>query len=413
MKYRHRVLGFLFFLAIITYIDRVCISVAGTAIKEDLGLSSTQWGWVMGAFIIAYGMFEVPSGAMGDRVGPRRVLTRIVAWWSGFTMLTGAVTNFWQMVVVRFLFGAGEAGAFPNASATIARWFPLRERARAQGFVWMASRLGGALAPVLVIPLQHAFGWRMSFLVFGVAGLVWAVTWYLWFRDTPREKAGVSEAECREIAEGNPTGAQPHLPWRELLRHRNLWWIMLMYGTYSWSGYFYLTWLYLFLENGRGYSAAELVSFSWLPFVFGAVANLLGGAASDALVKRIGLKWGRRLLGIGGLAASAVFIACAFGTQDKVWTVIFLALGYAGSDFMLPVAWAVCLDVGGRHAGAVTGAMNMAGQVGAFSTTVIFGYVVTATGSYDAPLIPMVVMTTVAALLWFKIDPTKPLVAQS
>ncbi len=413
MKYRHRVLGFLFFLAIITYIDRVCISVAGTAIKEDLGLSSTQWGWVMGAFIIAYGLFEVPSGAMGDRVGPRRVLTRIVAWWSGFTMLTGAVTNFWQMVVVRFLFGAGEAGAFPNASATIARWFPLRERARAQGFVWMASRLGGALAPVLVIPLQHAFGWRMSFLVFGMAGLVWAVTWYLWFRDTPREKAGVSEEECREIAEGNPTGAQPHLPWRELLRHRNLWWIMLMYGTYSWSGYFYLTWLYLFLENGRGYSAAELVSFSWLPFVFGAVANLLGGAASDALVKRIGLKWGRRLLGIGGLVASAVFIACAFGTQDKVWTVIFLALGYAGSDFMLPVAWAVCLDVGGRHAGAVTGAMNMAGQVGAFSTTVIFGYVVTATGSYDAPLIPMVVMTTVAALLWFKIDPTKPLVAQS
>lgn len=409
MKVRHRVLGYLFFLAIITYIDRVCISVAGTAIKEDLDLSATQWGWVLGSFIIAYGLFEIPTGALGDRIGPRRVLTRIVSWWSFFTMLTGAVTNFWQMVVVRFLFGAGEAGAFPNASATIARWFPRRERARAQGVVWMASRLGGALAPVLVIPIQHAFGWRVSFLVFGLIGLVWATLWFRWFRDTPAEKAGVTPEECAEItADGSATG-HGKLPWREVMRRPNLWWIMAMYLTYSWSGYFYLTWLHLFLEHGRGYSRTDLISYSWLPFVFGAVANIAGGAASDGLVKRIGLKWGRRLLGIGGLGASAFFIACAFGTQDKVWTVVFLALGYAGSDFMLPVAWAVCLDVGGKHAGAVTGAMNMAGQVGAFSTTVVFGYIVAATESYDAPLILMVIMTTFAALMWLRIDPTRQL----
>ncbi|AHF91463.1 MFS transporter [Opitutaceae bacterium TAV5] len=418
MKYRYRVLGFLFFASVITYVDRVCISVAGHTIQEDLGLSLEQWGWVLGAFVLSYGLFEVPAGAMGDRIGPRRVLTRIVGWWSVFTALTGMAQGFRQLVVVRFLFGMGEAGAFPNFSATIARWFPVHERARAQSVVWMGSRVGGAVAPVLVIPLQQAFGWRTSFYVFGAVGLVWAVVWCVWFRDKPSEKRGVTPEEVREI-EGAAvdSGAAAHVragtPWKQLFGKANLWWIMLMYHANAWCGFFYLTWMHIFLAKGRGFTPGELVALSWMPFVFGAVANLAGGFASDLLVKRIGLKWGRRLLGFGGLGMATVFLTLTIFTEGKLLTVVYLALAYGCSDFALPVAWAVCLDVGAKNAGVVTGAMNMAGQAGSFLTTVLFGYIVVAFGSYNAPLVPIALMSLVGTLAWLRIDPTKPLVADT
>jgi MFS family permease len=325
-------------------------------------------------------------------------------------VLTGAVTNFWQLLVVRGLFGAGEAGAFPNASASIARWFPVVERARAQGVVFMASRLGGALTPLLVVPLLQAYGWRACFYIFGVVGLIWPIAWYAWFRDSPAEKHGVSVEEVTEIGSSVAPAGHIGMSWGHILTRPALGWIMLMYYACCWTAFFFLGWLHTFLERGRGFSKDDLVALSWLPFVLGATAAILGGFTSDWLVKRIGLKWGRRLVGLVGLGFSAICITAAMFTQDKVWTVVWLALGYAGSDFMLPVAWAVCLDIGGRQAGAVSGAMNMAGQLGAFSTSVAFGYIVSATGSYDLPLIPMAVMTVVSALLWLKIDPTKPLV---
>ncbi|MCC6292987.1 MAG: MFS transporter [Bryobacterales bacterium] len=412
MKYRHRVLAFLFFLSVITYIDRVCISVAGKTMQEDMGISPENWGWVLGAFAISYAVFEIPSGSMGDRVGPRRVLTRIVIWWSAFTSLTGVVKSFPALLGVRFLFGAGEAGAYPNSSAAISRWFPFVERARAHGLVWMASRVGGAISPLLVVPIQMAFGWRMSFMVFGVMGVLWAAAWYFWFRDHPSEKAGVTADEIEEIGAGSKPESHRGLPWGQVLRSPNLWFIMLMYHTYCWGSFFYLSWLHTFLENGRGFSKEDLISYSWLPFVFGGTANLLGGITSDYMVKRVGLKWGRRLCGFVGLGASAIFLIATTFTKHKVISVLLLALGYAGSDFMLPVAWAVCLDVGRRYAGAVTGAMNTAGQVGSFATSVAFGYLVKYYGSYDAPLIPMGILTAVSALLWLKIDPTVQLVPE-
>jgi MFS transporter, ACS family, glucarate transporter len=412
VKYRHRVLTLLWCLSIITFIDRVCISVAGKTIQEDLGLSLEQWGWVLGAFVLSYGAFEIPSGALGDRFGPRLTLTRIVTWWSLFTGLTGWVRSFWQLLAVRFLFGAGEAGAFPNSSVAISRWFPLVERARAQGIVWMGSRLGGALAPILVIPIQQAYGWRMSFYVFGVIGLIWAVVWYGWFRDHPGAKRCIPPGELLEInatPEGRGKGS---LPWRTVLRQPNLWWIMLMYHSNAWCGFFFLTWLHTFLQNGRGYTSQNLMAFSWLPFVLGAIANVAGGLASDALVTRIGLKWGRRWIGTSAYAVTSLMILATIYTDDKFLTILFLALGYSISDFALPVAWAVCLDVGQAHAGAVTGAMNMAGQMGSFLTTVLFGYLVNAFGTYNAPLVPIAIMSAVASVAWLKIDASKPLFAE-
>jgi predicted MFS family arabinose efflux permease len=381
--------------------------------QQDLAIPPDLWGWVVGAFAFSYAAFEIPTGALGDRLGPRRVLTRIVVWWSVFTSLTGTVSNYFLLLATRFCFGAGEAGAYPNSSTAISRWFPAAERGRAQGLVWMASRVGGAVSPFLVIPIQSRWGWRASFWVFGVLGLVWAAVWFSWFRDHPAEKGGIGPEELKEIGGGARPARHHALPWKSVLRKWNFWAILLMYHTYCWGSFFYLSWMHTYLAKGRGFSDADLARLSWIPFCFGGIANALGGVASDRLIRRIGLKWGRRLIGIGGLGASALFTLATIVTESKIAAVVFLGLGYAGSDFMLPSAWAVCLDVGRKHAGAVTGAMNTAGQVGSFLTSVAFGYLVKAFGSYDAPLVPMAAMLAASAALWFQIDPTRELVPEA
>jgi len=408
MKYRYRVLVFLFVASVITYVDRICISAGGVAIQKDLGLSLEQWGWALSAFVLSYGIFEIPTGAMGDRVGPRKTLTRIVTWWSVFTALTGAVQGFKSLLLVRFLFGIGEAGAFPNFSATISRWFPTRERARAQSIVWMGSRIGGAVSPLIVIPLQQHFGWRVSFYVFGVIGLAWAVAWYFWFRDRPAEQKGITQEEVAEIGV-HAGSSHAAIPWRKLFSNANIWWLMLMYHANAWCGFFYLSWMHTFLSKGRDFSPGDLIMLSWLPFLFGGVANVIGGFTSDFLVRKIGLKWGRRIQGVGGLAMATLFLLLVVFTQDKVLTIVFLALAYGFSDFALPVAWAVCLDIGNKDAGVVSGSMNMAAQVGSFFTTAMFPYVVNWYGSYNAPLVFISALSLVATLSWFWIDASRPL----
>jgi MFS family permease len=409
MKHRHRVLLLLFFLSIVTYLDRVCLSVAGPRMQADLGISPEQWGWVVGAFTLSYAIFEIPTGAMGDRVGARRVLARIVIWWSAFTSLTGAVSNYVLMLITRFLFGAGEAGAYPNASSAISRWFPVAERARAHSVVWMASRVGGALSPLLVVPIQRAYGWRASFFVFGVLGLVWAFAWYRSYRDRPSESAGITPQELAEI-DVESSGAHARLPWGIALRRWNFWKILLMYHTYCWGAYFYLSWLHTYLERGRGFSEGEMALASTLPFIAGIGGNLFGGWLSDRLTISHGLRIGRRVVGATGLAASGLLMLTAAITTSKWIALACLTLGYGSMDCMLPVSWAVCLDIGRRYAGSVGGTMNMAGQLGSFLSSVAFGYIVTWAGNYNAPLYPMAVLLLVSAVFFARIDPTEQLV---
>lgn len=410
MKYRVRVLALLFLLSIITYIDRVCISVAGPRMQNELHLDPIHWGYVVSAFTLSYALFEIPSGSMADRSGARLVLTRIVLWWSIFTSMTGAVSNFAVLLIVRFCFGAGEAGAYPGSASAISRWFPARERARATGTVWMASRIGGFLSPWLVIPIQRSYGWRTSFYVFGVMGAVWCAVWYWWYRNSPAEKTGVTAKEMEEIGAGAPR--QHHsMPWREVLRNSNYWKILAMYHTYCWGSYFYLSWLNTYLQKGRGFTDSEVVWASSFPFLCGATGNLVGGTVSDILVRRKGLKFGRRLIGCLGLALSGTMILLTSQTESKLLTVVFLSLGYGFMDCMLPVAWAVCLDVGGKYAGAVSGSMNMAGQLGSFLTGLAFGYIVSGTNNnYNAPLPLMGSMLLISAFLFTRIDPTRPVV---
>lgn len=411
MKYRHRVLTLLFFLSIVTYIDRVCIAVAGPRMQKELDLGPELWGWVVGAFTLSYAIFEIPTGAWGDKFGQRRVLARIVLWWSVFTSLTGEVRNFTQLLVCRFLFGAGEAGAYPNSSGAIGRWFPAVERARASGVVWMASRLGGALSPLLVVPIVQTLGWRWAFHIFGAIGFLWVAVWLWWFRDTPSEKKGITQAELEEI--GHTPGAQHEsMPWSIALRSRNFWIILAMYHTYCWGSYFYLSWLPTYLVKGRGLSETEMQFLAPWPFILGACGNLFGGWLSDKLGTRYGRRTGRRTVGAIGLGLSGIFMLSCALSPGKILPVVFLSLGYMSMDCMLPVAWAVCLDVGRKYAGAMTGSMNMAGQFGSFISSLAFGYIVKYFGSYDLPLFPFSGFLIVSALLFTRIDPEEQLVPE-
>ena len=298
MKYRHRVLTLLATLSVVTYLDRVCISVAGPRIQTDLHLSAQDWGLVIGAFAIAYALFEIPSGYLADRLGARVMLTRIVLWWSVFTTLTGFASKLWPLMIIRFFFGAGEAGAYPTVSTSVFRWFPAVERGRAFGVILLSSQLGGAIAPLLIVPMQVRFGWRASFYLFGIIGAAWAFGWWRWYRNRPEEKAGINADELDEI--GLPVDAPPiGFPWRAMGANKSLWAIMAMAFVSFYSFYFFLFWLPMYMMRARGFTESE-TKLSALPFVLGAIANLSGGYVRDAAVRRWGLKWGTRVVGIGG-----------------------------------------------------------------------------------------------------------------
>jgi ACS family glucarate transporter-like MFS transporter len=380
-------------LSMITFLDRIAIAVAGPRIQAELGITPARWGWILGAFVLAYGLFEIPTGVIGDRFGQGRVITRIVVWWSGFTALTGLATGFGGLLAIRFLFGAGEAGAYPNAAGVIARWFPVREHARSQGFIWAASRFGGALAPLLVVPLQVAVGWRAAFWVLGGVGLVWALVWAVWYRDPPVEE-GVRHAA---------------LPWRVLAGSSQMRIIVAMYWCYAWGSWFFFAWFPTYLVKSAGFSEKEMGFIAALPFLMGTLGNLTGGVLSDRLVARWGLRLGRIVPGSVSLALSAVLLVAMTMTHQKAAVVVLSSLGFGVADLMLPVAWAICLDIGRDHAGAVTGTMNTAGQLGGFVCSVAFGYVVQATGSYRVPVWIIAGLVLTAAILFTRIDPTREL----
>jgi MFS family permease len=366
---------------------------------------------VVGAFTLGYALFEVPGGMMADRWGARTTLTRIVLMWSLFTGLTGAVSGFGLLLLVRFLFGAGEAGAFPGATSAISRWFPVVERSRAQGVVWMASRIGGMISPILVVPIQQHWGWRASFYIFGSVGLLWCVAWYRWYRDRPRDKPGISEAEVALIeSDGGRVRQHGHVRWRSVIKKPNFWKLLFAYHGYAWGSFFYLSWLHTYLQKGRGFTEDEMAIWSALPFVLGACGCMLGGTLSDYLVRKRGLRFGRRVVGTTGLALGAMFLFAAAFTDSKIGSAVFLSLGYFSMDCQMPVSWALPLDLGGKSAGSIAGAMNMAGQLGSFLSSVAFGYLVEHFhGDYSKALVPLACMTVLSAIVFSRIDPTVPL----
>jgi ACS family glucarate transporter-like MFS transporter len=318
-------------------------------------------------------------------------------------------SNYFILVATRFLFGMGEAGAYPNASGSVRNWFPAEERARAQGFIWGASRIGGAMTPLLVVPLMGALGWRAVFTLFGAVGLAWAGVWFAWYRDAPSQHTGVSDLERGETLGDESVDGHADVPWGQLGRSRQLWLIMAMYCCYAWGSTFYITWLPEYLTKGRGLSEGKMAVFAALPFAMGALGNLAGGFLSDRLTKAHGARVGRVFLGSGCLALSSILLMGTTLTSDHLTAVLLLSLGFGVMDCMLPCAWAICLDTGGRHAGAVSGAMNSAGQAGGFFCNVLFGYLVGWYGNYNIPLVVIAFLVMISSAHFFMIDPTRPL----
>jgi MFS family permease len=411
MKVRHAVLGMLVLLSVVTYLDRICISVSAKEIQSDLGLSESQWGWVLGAFLLAYGLFEIPSGGLGDRIGQRKVLTRIVLWWSAFTAVTPLAFNYYMLVATRFLFGAGEAGAYPNASGCISRWFPAAERGRAQGLVWGASRLGGALTPLIVVPLKAELGWKTCFWLFGALGVIWAIAWMRWFRDDPAEHPAITTAELAELDRAAKPSGHHDVPWLILFTRPQLWLIVAMYWFYVWGFIFFMFWMPKFLTQGRGMTDAAMGATVGLMFTMGFVGNLIGGWASDRLSRHYGLSIGRKVIGATCLALCSILLFTAALVPGQLLTAALMIAAFGLGDGMLPCAWAICLDVGRQYSGAVSGAMNSAGQAAGYVATVLYGYLITSYG-YDRPLLFFAPSILIGAVLFALIDPTRPLVAE-
>lgn len=413
MKKRSLVLFLLILVGIITFLDRINISVAGATIMHDLNLSSKQWGWVLSAFILSYGLMQIPLGVLGDKKGHRYVLAFIVLWWSVFTGFTGMAGGFIMLIFVRFMFGIGEAGSYPCMTGVIGKWYKPSETARAQGYIWAASRLGGAMTPFVVIPVIALLGWRMAFYILGAIGLVWSLVWFWFYRDKPSEIKGITRDELQLLPESKPEQAKVKIPWKIILSKRQFWVLLSMYFFYAWGSWFFFSWFPTFMELGRGFEKSQLTYAIAAPFVMSMIGNIAGGYLSDKLSKKYGLKVGRKLLGVAGLAVSAVFMFLAAFIPGKLQVFIFLTLCFGVIDLMLPSAWAICLDIGKSYAGAISGAMNTAGNIGGFVCATVFGYVVDATGNYNSPLYVISFMLVISALLFLQLDPTKKLVETS
>lgn len=372
MKKNH-VLLLLALLSVITFLDRNAISIASVRITTELGLTDGQFGWILTAFTLSYGFLEIPMGLWGDRHGEKKVLLRIVLLWSAFTALTGLASGFISLFFIRFLFGAGEAGAYPNTAIAIGKWFSPAERGRAQAWIWSASRIGGAVAPLLVIPLQRSVGWRTTFGLLGLTGAVWAVLWW----KTYRQDGSQPSVRSNEPDQGS---------WTVHLRAGNFWKLMVMYYCYACGVFFFISWLPRYLQQGRGMAEGQLAWSAAAPFILAAVGCLAGGYISDWLVRRIGPEWGRKAVPAAGLMISGISMLLAVNSASDGWAIVFLTMGLAFMDVTAPVSWALATDLGRSSSGAVTGAMNTAGLLGGTATSLGIGYLLQWTGNYHLPV---------------------------
>lgn len=410
---RNRILLLITLASGITYLDRVCLSAAAPAIMRDLRLSSIQMGYAFSVFSLAYGIFEIPTGWLGDRLGQRKMITRIVACWSAFTALTGMVWGYLGLLAVRFAFGAAEAGAFPSMAAALGRWFQTTDRARATGTMWMGTRLGAAIGIPLATLLMGWFGWRLTFAFFGAIGGVWCIFFWRWYRDNPAQHQALDCSDLPYLRQNGDLRRGPgaaNTPWKRMFTSANLWSFFWMYFATSYGFWFLLTWLPTYLIQRYQVSARASGLYAALPLAAGAASNVIGGTLSDWLVRRTSSPlWGRRLVGLGGfLMAGAGFVAAGV-MQGPFGAILCLMLAEFGMDLAVPVAWAGCLEVGGNFGGTATAFMNTGSTISAFISPLAAAWMFTKFGSFQAMLMSAGAVYLIASLLWLKIDPTQSL----
>lgn len=407
-RVRQVVLGLTVAAYMITYMDRVVISSAAPTIQKEFGFSLVTMGWILASFRWGYALFQIPGGWLGDWIGPRRALALVVGWWSLFTSITALAWSATSMAAARFLFGLGEAGAFPIATRSLSRWMLPHERGFAQGITHAGSRLGAAFTPPLVVALIAAYGWRAPFWVFGTLGVGWAALWIFYYRDTPDEHKGVNAAELELIHSHHGVRAKPsrHVPWKAILSSSTLWMLSAMYFCYAYCISVYLDWLPTYLKEHRGFSLKQMGFYASLPLIAGTAGDLIGGWASDRLAKEIPLAMARRSVAVAGFLTAAAGIIPATLTKDPLLCVWFTCLAVFGLEVTVGVSWAIPLDIGGDYAGSVSAVMNMCGNIGGAISPALLAYLVSGYG-WDVPFLVSSVLCFIGAALFLRIDATK------
>jgi len=411
---RYYVLGLSFVVGLVMFLDRACMGTATPMIMREFGLDKITMGWSVSAFNWTYALFQIPGGFLADRYGSRIVLACAITWWSVFTAATGLAIGPWSLALMRGLFGMGEAAAWPSASRSLLRWLPVHQRAFGQGFQHSGSRLGAAFAPTMVVFLISVSSWRAVFYLFGAAGIVIAIAWYLFYRDFPQEHFAVNKGELSVLDEAlraHPR-TKPAVPWGSILRSRDLMFLSLMYFCYGWVFWMYLQWLPTYLAEVRHFAQIKMGLAASVPLVAATAMNMAGGWLSDKLTRIWGdLRRGRVVVAAAGFTMAGLAIIPGVLADGAGAGLACLTLAMAGLELTVPVAWALCLDIAGDYSGSVTGVMNTLGNLGGAISAVTIGYLATMFG-WTVPFVVASVFCGVAALLALRIDPTRSAVAE-
>jgi len=413
---RYVVIVFMVTLAMVTYLDRACIGAMAPKIAEEFALDDGQMSWVFFAFIFAYAIFEIPTARWADGRGAKTVLTRIVSWWSVFTIATAGAFNYSSLLATRFLFGAGEAGAWPCVARVMSRWVPQRTRGTAKGLFFAGAYASAAIAAAIVPPLLKSFSWRTILVVFGCVGFVWVIAWQRWFRNEPAEHPAANDAERALIVADRPPEA-PHPRgwpyWRQLLRQRNVLLLCVAYMPNCATFYFCITWLPTYLMKRHGFAAGDLGFGSALPLGLSIGTQFLGGFFSDEIAKRYGLVAGRRLPGVVGYGLAALCICSAAVADEPVTAAVLIAFAAATCMLTTATSWSTCVDIGLEQAATVSATMNTAGQIAAMASAPIIGYSVKWFGDWNTPFWLLGGLFLVGSACWLFIDPRRPVFPDS
>jgi len=416
MPKRYWVVVGTFLLAMLLYIDRILISVAKPEVTAALSLTDKQMGWVMSIFSLGYALFQVPSGMLADSIGSRKTLTLIVSVWSGFTAFTAFSWNFVSLLVIRFLFGMGEAGAYPSINRVVFSWIPIKERGMVTGINFSAGRVGAAFALPLVAWLITTIGWQWSFISLGLIGVVWAVIWYSWFRDEPTSFSTLSEEEKNYILKFRQSPSEQSsekISLGRLFQNDTIWLLMGQYFSSNFTFFFCLTWLFPHLKSRFQLESVETAFYAAVPLIFGIFGNLISGFLVDRLFRRGYITESRSWVAAAGFLLAAIGLLFSIYSHSVVEATLFLSLAVLGADMTLSPSWATCADIGGAYSGTVSGIMNMFGNLGAFLTALIFPYLKDWSGS-DEPFFYIGVMLNLLGILcWLKINPSTKIIVQN
>jgi len=406
-RVRYSIVALALVLNLVSYTDRVCISVAAPKIRAEFGYSPTQMGFVFSIFSLAYFLFLTPWGVVADRRGSRGLVPMAIFWWSVFTALTAAAWNFVSLLVIRFVFGSLEAALSPAVASAFTRWIPVSERSTAFGAFSSGGRIGGTIAPPLAALLVLRFGWRSAFLTFAALGVVWALVWWFWYRDRPQDHPLVSQQELELIQAGRPVSqeAAPAPRWGMLLRSRPLLSLLAVAFGYTFMWQFYITWFPTYLMEKRGFTLAQAGSYAGLPFLFGLIGNALGGWVTDRISRRFGIRAGRLSLGFAALILSAALLLSGVLHPGRNTAAVLLALAAGFGDMVLGACWASAVEIGGKSAGAVSGLMNSASNFGGFVSPVLMGWVFDVWKDWNSVLFAAVAANVISAFLWLGTQP--------